>query len=59
MCSNIFNGTTLSINFGINLEILPVSGWGQLQEIKFYLLLHWVSPAAYIARLSRGGMLEM
>ena len=53
-------GRLLVLIFGINLELLPVSGWGNLPGDK-------ISPsitlgfayAAYIARLSRGGMLEV
>jgi hypothetical protein len=45
---------------GINLEILPVSGWGQLPGDKILpSVTLGFAYAAYIARLSRGGMLEV
>ena len=53
-------GPLLVLIFGINLELLPVSGWGNLPGDK---ILHSITLgfayAAYIARLSRGGMLEV
>ena len=59
MCSNIFNGPLLVLIFGIN-EILPVSGWGQLPGDKILpSITLGFAYAAYIARLSRGGMLEI
>ena len=42
------------------LEILPVSGWGQLSGDKILpSVTLGFAYAAYIARLSRGGMLEI
>ena len=53
-------GPLLVLIFGINLEILPVSGWGQLAGDKILpSLTLGFAYAAYIARLSRGGMLEI
>ena len=53
-------GPLLVLIFGINLEILPVSGWGQLAGDKILpSLTLGLAYAAYIARLSRGGMLEI
>ena len=53
-------GPLLVLIFGINLEILPVSGWGQLPGDKILpSLTLGFAYAAYIARLSRGGMLEV
>jgi oligopeptide transport system permease protein len=53
-------GPLLVLVFGIWLEWLPVSGWGYIPGDKILpaLTLGFVY-AAYIARLSRGGMLEI
>ena len=53
-------GPLLVLIFGIKLELLPVSGWGQLPGDKILpSLTLGFAYAAYIARLSRGGMLEI
>lgn len=53
-------GPLLVLIFGINLEVLPVSGWDQLPGDKILpSLTLGFAYAAYIARLSRGGMLEI
>ena len=53
-------GPLLVLIFGINLEILPVSGWGNLPGDKILpSITLGFAYAAYIARLSRGGMLEV
>lgn len=53
-------GPLLVLVFGIWLEWLPVSGWGQLPGDKILPSLTLGSAyAAYIARLSRGGMLDV
>ena len=53
-------GPLLVLIFGITLEVLPVSGWGQLPGDKLLpSLTLGFAYAAYIARLSRGGMLEV
>lgn len=53
-------GPLLVLIFGINLELLPVSGWDQLPGDKILpSLTLGFAYAAYIARLSRGGMLEI
>ena len=53
-------GPLLVLIFGINLELLPVSGWGQLSGDKILpSITLGFAYAAYIARLSRGGMLEV
>ena len=53
-------GPLLVLIFGINLEVLPVSGWGQLPGDKILpSITLGFAYAAYIARLSRGGMLEI
>ena len=53
-------GPLLVLVFGINLEILPVSGWGNLPGDKLLpSITLGFAYAAYIARLSRGGMLEI
>ena len=53
-------GPLLVLVFGIWLEWLPISGWGDLPGDKILPALTLGSGyAAYIARLSRGGMLEV
>jgi oligopeptide transport system permease protein len=53
-------GPVLVLVFGIWLEWLPVSGWGDLPGDKILPAITMGSSyAAYIARLSRGGMLEV
>jgi oligopeptide transport system permease protein len=53
-------GPLLVLIFGINLELLPVSGWGNLPGDKIIpSITLGFAYAAYIARLSRGGMLEV
>ncbi len=52
-------GPLLVLYFGIYLEALPVSGWDSLPGDKILpSLTLGAAYAAYIARLSRGGMLE-
>ena len=53
-------GPLLVLIFGIWLEWLPVTGWGDIPGDKLLPALTMGSGyAAYIARLSRGGMLEV
>ncbi len=53
-------GPLLVLVFGIWLEWVPVSGWGGIPGDKLLPSLTLGSAyAAYIARLSRGGMLEV
>ena len=53
-------GPLLALIFGIWLEWLPVSGWGVLPGDKVLPILTMSSVyIAYIARLTRGGMLEV
>lgn len=53
-------GPILVLIFGIYLEWLPVSGWGSLPGDKILPSITLGSAyAAYIARLSRAGMLEI
>ena len=52
-------GPLLVLFFGIHLEVLPVSGWDTLPGDKILpSITLGAAYAAYIARLSRGGMLE-
>ena len=52
-------GPLLVLFFGIHLELLPVSGWDTLAGDKILpSVTLGAAYAAYIARLSRGGMLE-
>ena len=53
-------GPLLVLIFGIYLEWLPVSGWGDMPGDKIMpSITLGTGYAAYIARLSRGGMLEV
>ncbi len=53
-------GPLLVLIFGINFDILPVQGWGDRSGDKILpSLTLGFAYAAYIARLSRGGMLEV
>jgi oligopeptide transport system permease protein len=53
-------GPLLVLVFGIWFEFLPVSGWGQIPGDKILpSITLGTAYAAYIARLSRGGMLEV
>ncbi|HAD09241.1 MAG TPA: ABC transporter [Porticoccaceae bacterium] len=53
-------GPVLMLIFGIWLEMLPVSGWGQTPGDKILPAITLGSTyAAYIARITRGGMLEI
>ena len=53
-------GPMLILIFGIWLEMLPVSGWGQSPGDKILPAITLGSTyAAYIARITRGGMLEI
>ena len=53
-------GPLLVLIFGIQLELLPVAGWGQLSGDKILpSITLGFAYAAYIARLRRGGMLEV
>jgi len=53
-------GPLLVLVFGINLEWVPVSGWGGMPGDKVLpSLTLGAGYAAYVARLSRGGMLEV
>lgn len=53
-------GPLLMLIFGIHLEWLPVSGWGDIPGDKILpSLTLGAAYAAYVARLSRGGMLDV
>lgn len=53
-------GPLLVLVFGLWLEWLPISGWGNIPGDKILPALTLGSTyAAYIARLSRGGMLDV
>jgi oligopeptide transport system permease protein len=53
-------GPLLVLVFGIKLEWLPVSGWGEVPGDKILpSVTLGIVYAAYIARLTRGGMLEV
>ena len=53
-------GPLLVLIFGINFELLPVSGWDTLPGDKILpSITLGAAYAAYIARLGRGGMIEI
>ena len=52
-------GPLLVLIFGINMQVLPVSGWGHPEFIVLPAATLGLFYAAYFARLTRGGMLEM
>ncbi|HWV16666.1 MAG TPA: ABC transporter permease subunit [Cellvibrio sp.] len=53
-------GPLLLLVFGIWLQWLPVAGWGQISGDKILpSITLGATYAAYIARISRGGMLEV
>lgn len=57
---SLLMGPILILVFGIYLEWLPVSGWGDMPGDKVLPAITLGSTyAAYIARLSRAGMLEV
>ena len=57
---SIILGPLLTLIFGIWLEVLPVSGWGDLAGDKILpTITLGTAYAAYCARLTRGGMLEV
>ena len=57
---SIILGPILILVFGIWLEILPVSGWGEFSGDKILPTITLGSAyAAIFARLTRGGMLEI
>ena len=57
---SIILGPLLTLVFGIWLEVLPVSGWGDLTGDKILpTITLGTAYAAYCARLTRGGMLEV
>ncbi len=57
---SIILGPTLILVFGIWLELVPVSGWGYMPGDKILpIITLGTAYAAYCARLTRGGMLEI
>ena len=60
MPSFLLGPLLLVLVFGIELEMVPVSGWGDIPGDKILpSITLGTGYAAYIARLSRGGMLEI
>ena len=45
--------------FAIKLNVVPVAGWGSLQQAVLPIVILAVPPTAYIARLSRAYMLDV
>src|ERR1700733_8769999 len=51
----------LGLLFGVYLHWLPVAGWeaGSIRHLALPVMALALPPLAYIARLTRGGMLEV
>ncbi|SFM04052.1 nickel ABC transporter permease [Salibacterium qingdaonense] len=56
---NFWLGLMLMQFFSINLEILPVSGWGTPEQIILPVIALGTAGAAIIARMTRSSMLEV
>ena len=57
---SIVLGPSLTLVFGIQLNLLPVTGWGDIPGDKILpTITLGTAYAAYCARLTRGGMLEI
>jgi oligopeptide transport system permease protein len=52
-------GAALLIVFGLWLRLLPIGGWGQLRQVILPGLTLSLPFMAYIARLTRAGMLDV
>jgi oligopeptide transport system permease protein len=52
-------GPLLVLVFSLTLYVLPPGGWGELRHLVLPGLTLGTAYAAYIARLTRGGMLEV
>jgi oligopeptide transport system permease protein len=52
-------GPLLALSFGLTLYWLPPAGWGELRHVVLPGITLGTAYAAYIARLTRGGMLEV
>lgn len=52
-------GPLLALVFGLSLYILPPGGWGSARHVVLPAITLGTVYAAYIARLTRGGMLEV
>lgn len=56
---NFALGSFLMYLLAVNLELLPVAGWGTPAHLVLPVIVLAVAPAAYIARLTRTYMLEV
>lgn len=52
-------GPLLALGFGLTLYLLPPAGWGALRHVWLPAITLGTAYAAYVARLTRGGMLEV
>ena len=52
-------GSALLIVFAVHLQIAPIGGWGTLSHIPLPALTLSLPFAAYVARLTRSGMLDV
>jgi oligopeptide transport system permease protein len=51
-------GTVLLMTFAVTLRLLPIAGWGDFSFVVLPAVTLALPPAAYIARLTRFGMIE-
>jgi oligopeptide transport system permease protein len=56
---NFVIGALLVIVFALSLGVLPVAGWGSLRHLVLPSVTLGLPYAAYVARLARGGMIEV
>jgi len=56
---SVLMGPLLALVFGVWLEVLPVAGWDSWAHKILPTITLGSAIAAYVARLSRGGMLEV
>jgi oligopeptide transport system permease protein len=56
---NFVIGALLVIVFALSLGILPVAGWGSVRHLILPSITLGLPYAAYVARLARGGMIEV
>jgi oligopeptide transport system permease protein len=56
---NFVIGALLAIVFALHLRVLPVAGWGGFEHLVLPSVTLGLPYAAYVARLARGGTIEV
>ncbi len=56
---NFVIGALLAIVFALYLRVLPVAGWGSFEHLVLPSITLGLPYAAYVARLARGGTIEV